>query len=800
MRDGRILLTGATGYIGSRLLRELEAGGCTVRCLARQPARVAASRATTEVVAGDCLDGASLNAAMTGVDQAFYFVHSMASGASFAARDREAAANFGRAARRAGVRRIIYLGGLADDADSLSTHLKSRVETGEVLRESGVPLVEFRASIVIGAGSLSFEMIRALVERLPAMICPRWVDTRTQPIAIDDVLAYLRAALDLPEGREGVFEIGGPEVVSYGDMMREYATLRGLRRVLIPVPFLTPRLSGLWLALVTPAQARVGRALVEGLRNSTVVRSAAAIETFAIRPLTLREAFVRAIDEGGAAQFKIDSRLAVVDAPPAQAFASIRRIGGGAGWYFADALWRLRGWIDVALGGVGMPRTRRDPEECVVGDVIDGWRVEAYQPDRLLRLSPGLKLPGRGWLEFRVDPFDGNARSLIRQTATFDPKGIAGRLYWYGVLPLHALVFRGLLRRIAQRAVRDTAPGDLARFTYSSIMGASAADVFRWHEQPGTLAALTPAGLVRIEQQEGGIRDGGRVTVSIGLGRARRRWSMRHYGYIDGRRFCDEQVSGPFAVWRHSHLFESLGSSQTLYEDRIEFAVARRRTLNRLAAAVLRPTLRVVFAHRHRVVRTAIANAPPRIAPRWAAAVALVAATTLQPAAAPAQALPPVHSVPFVDLDRYAGDWFEIARFPNRFQRQCVGDVRATYARRPDGRIDVVNRCRTAEGETEARGVARIVDEWTFAKLKVRFAPAWLSWLPMVWGNYWIIGLASDYSWAVVGDPDRDYLWILARAPLLDDASLAVARAAALDNGFDVKRLVPTSRAGTARP
>jgi uncharacterized protein YbjT (DUF2867 family) len=286
--SGLILLTGASGYIGSRLLRMLEEGGSAVRCLARQPDRIVSRRARTEVVSGDCLDDTSLDAAMQGVDQAFYLVHSMASGPSFAARDREAAANFGRAARRAGVRRIIYLGGLADDADSLSTHLKSRVETGEVLRDSGVPVVEFRASIVIGAGSLSFEMIRALVERLPAMICPRWVDTRTQPIAIDDVLAYLRAALELPEGREGVFEIGGREVVSYGDMMREYAKLRGLRRVLIPVPVLTPRLSGLWLGLVTPAQARVGRALVEGLRNSTVVRSPAAIETTRAAPLSSR--------------------------------------------------------------------------------------------------------------------------------------------------------------------------------------------------------------------------------------------------------------------------------------------------------------------------------------------------------------------------------------------------------------------------------------------------------------------------------------------------------------------------------
>lgn len=456
-RSALVLVTGASGYIGSRLLRVLEEDGYSVRCLARQPERVAAARATTEVIAGDCLDEASLDAAMKGVDQAYYLVHSMASGSVFAARDREAAANFGRAAARAGVRRIIYLGGLGEDQASLSTHLKSRLETGEALRTAGVPVVEFRASIVVGAGSLSFEMIRALVERMPVMICPRWVDTCTQPIGIGDVLAYLRASLDLPEGGDRVFEIGGPEVLSYGDLMRQYARLRGLRRLLIRVPVLTPRLSGLWLRLVTPAQARVGRALVEGLRNPTVVRSRSALDTFAIRPMTMGEAFVRALEEGGGVQFKTDSRLAAVDAPPAQAFAPIRRIGGATGWYFGDALWRLRGWIDRLVGGVGMPRTRRDPDDCQVGDIIDGWRVEAYEPDRLLRLAAGLKLPGRGWLEFRVQPLDGGTRSLIRQTAIFDPRGVAGRLYWYGVLPLHAVVFRGLLHRIAQRAQRHAA-------------------------------------------------------------------------------------------------------------------------------------------------------------------------------------------------------------------------------------------------------------------------------------------------------------------------------------------------------
>jgi uncharacterized protein YbjT (DUF2867 family) len=451
----QILLTGASGYIGSRLLRLLEGDGCAVRCLARHPEHVSPTLAGTEVVPGDCLDAASLDRPMRGIGQAFYLVHAMGDGPDFAERDRESASNFARAAARAGVRRIIYLGGLGADQSSLSAHLKSRLDTGAALRHAGVPVIEFRASIIVGAGSLSYEMIRALVERLPAMVCPRWIDTPTQPIAIDDVLAYLRAALELPDGGDRVFEIGGPEVVSYGEMMREYARLRGLRRWLLPVPVLTPRLSGLWLTLVTPAQARVGRALVEGLRNPTMVRSSDAHETFAIGPMGLREAFVRAIDQGSPAQIKTDSRVAAVDVPPGKAFAPIRRIGGAAGWYFGDPLWQLRGLVDVVFGGAGMRRARRDPDECAVGDTIDGWRVEAYEPDRLLRLSAGMKLPGRGWLEFRVDPLDDGRRSLIRQTATFDPKGIGGRLYWYAVLPLHEIVFRGLLRRLAQRAVRE---------------------------------------------------------------------------------------------------------------------------------------------------------------------------------------------------------------------------------------------------------------------------------------------------------------------------------------------------------
>ncbi len=448
----RVLLTGATGHIGGRLLRRFEQRGRPVRCLVRQPARLGPTQSTTEVVQGDCLDEGTLGRVLIGIDTAYYLVHSMAAGRDFVEMDRRAAENFGRAAARAGVRRIVYLGGLTDGTESRSRHLESRAQTGDALRASGVSVVEFRAGIVVGGGSLSFAMIQALVERLPVMICPRWIATPTQPIAIDDVLAYLEAAIDVPDGVGGIFDIGGPEVLSYGTMMRQYAHLRGLRRLLLPVPVLTPRLSGLWLALVTPTQARVGRALVEGLKNATVVRSTTARETFRIEPTPLRDAFLKAIDESSARRMKTDTRTVVVDVPQALAFAPVRRIGGATGWYFGGLLWSARGWLDRCLGGVGMTRGRRDAESCVVGDVIDGWTVEAYEPDRLLRLSADIKLPGRGWLEFEVTPV-GATRSRIRQTATFDPRGLLGRAYWYASFPLHAVMFRGMLARIARRAV-----------------------------------------------------------------------------------------------------------------------------------------------------------------------------------------------------------------------------------------------------------------------------------------------------------------------------------------------------------
>ncbi len=472
-----ILITGATGYIGGRLVAAFERQGIEVRCVARHPEHLQArvTPSTTEVVRGDVLDRASLDAALVGVGVAYYLVHSMGSAAAFEEDDRRGAENFGAAARAAGVGRIVYLGGLGEDRAELSPHLRSRHEVGTILRASGVPVVELRASIVIGSGSLSFEMVRSLVERLPIMVTPRWVDVRAQPIAIGDLLRYLLAARDLPITGSPIFEIGGADQVSYRDLMGEYARQRGLRRLMIPVPILTPRLSSLWLGLVTPLYARVGRKLIDSMRHETVVHDDTAARSFGIRPTGMPEAIAAALrnEDAEFAQTRwsdalsaggpvadrenvrfgsrlVDSRAVRVAVPPAAAFVPIRRIGGATGWYYAEWLWDLRGLLDLLVGGVGHRRARRDPDDLRVGETLDWWRVEAYERDRLLRLWAEMRLPGRAWLEFEVTP-DGEG-SVIRQTALFDPVGLAGLAYWWLVYPLHQLVFRGMLRAIARAA------------------------------------------------------------------------------------------------------------------------------------------------------------------------------------------------------------------------------------------------------------------------------------------------------------------------------------------------------------
>lgn len=474
MSSGKVLLTGVSGYIGGRLLPLLQADGVPVRCLARRPEflkdRVPPG---TEVVQGDVLDPPSLQAALAGVDGAYYLIHSMGDAGAFQAQERRGAVNFARAAKAAGVRRIIYLGGLGDSKGALSPHLSSRHEVGKLLRESGAQVIELRASIVIGSGSLSFEMVRALVERLPVMITPRWVSVLAQPIAVEDVLGYLRLARTLPTDSHRIYEIGGADQVSYGDLMREYARQRGLRRRLVRVPVLSPRLSSLWLGLVTPLYARVGRKLIDSMRHPTVVRDLCALRDFPLKPMGIRTAIHRALtneDEQfartrwsdalsstgsaknwGGVRFGtrlVETHTLYVPHPAQEAFKPIARIGGQTGWYYADGLWRLRGFLDLLCGGVGLRRGRRNPEHLAVGDTVDFWRVEAFEPDRLLRLQAEMKLPGRAWLQFEVRPQD--AGCTLYQTAIFDPTGLAGLAYWYGLYPLHRLIFRGMLRRIAR--------------------------------------------------------------------------------------------------------------------------------------------------------------------------------------------------------------------------------------------------------------------------------------------------------------------------------------------------------------
>jgi uncharacterized protein YbjT (DUF2867 family) len=480
-----ILLTGATGYVGGRLLSLLQKSGVHVRCLTRRPEALHDRvTPTTEVVQGDVFDSHSLQAAFEGVETAYYFVHSMGDNRDFESQDRIAAENFATAATRAGVRRLVYLGGLGNPDDKLSKHLRSRQETGDVLRAHHSQVIEFRASIVIGSGSLSFEMIRALVERLPVMVCPRWVQVKAQPIAVEDLLAYLFAALDLPASASQVYEIGGPDQVSYGQIMQEYARQRGLTRWMIPVPLLTPYLSSLWLGLVTPLYARVGRKLVESLRNPTLVSNNLAESIFSVRPRSVREAIARALvnedrefaetrwsdalSSAGEPQAwggdrygsrLVDSRTIAVNVSPEQAFVPIRRIGGRTGWYYGNWLWSLRGFLDLLIGGVGVRRGRRDPDKLHVGEPLDFWRVEVIEPNQRLRLKAEMKLPGRAWLEFEVSPSEQG--STIRQTAIFDPRGLAGLAYWYGIYPLHQFVFAGMLRNLARAAessARHAAP------------------------------------------------------------------------------------------------------------------------------------------------------------------------------------------------------------------------------------------------------------------------------------------------------------------------------------------------------
>jgi uncharacterized protein YbjT (DUF2867 family) len=487
-----VLVLGATGYVGGRVVPELLAAGHTVRCAVRLPAKLdgRAWRDRIEVVRGDVTDRASMDAASAGIDAILFLVHAMDGMPDFAVREAEGARTVRDAAAAAGVERIVYLGGLGDADDRLSAHLRSRQEVGRILAEGPVPVTELRAGVVIGSGSVSFEMLRHLTEVLPVMTTPRWVATRTQPIAVRDVLRMLVGVLEVEEAAGRVLEIGGPDVLTYAEMMQRYAAIAGLRRrIIIRVPVLSPRLSSLWVGLVTPLPTGVARPLVDSLVNEVVVRDDAARRLVPFERTSFDDAVrlaLRRIQDlnvettwasaGGADRVPYDAaatpspadpdwaggtilrdvRRTRCAAPPERLFDAVTSLGGTRGYHTPRFLWVLRGGIDKMVGGIGLGRGRRHPQKLAVGEPVDFWRVEALERpagdrDGLLRLRAEMKVPGEAWLEFRIRPSEDGA-CVLEQQARFHPRGLWGRVYWYGLSPIHSFMFPRMARRIARDA------------------------------------------------------------------------------------------------------------------------------------------------------------------------------------------------------------------------------------------------------------------------------------------------------------------------------------------------------------
>jgi uncharacterized protein YbjT (DUF2867 family) len=482
-----VLVTGASGYIGGRLVPGLLRAGYRVRCLARAPEKLShrhwSRDPNVEIVRCDLEDEAQTAAAAKGCGAAFYLVHSMlTAGRSYAAKDRDLARQFARVAEVVGIERIIYLGGLGEAGSHLSEHLRSRHDVETELASGPVPVTVLRAAMIIGSGSASFEILRYLVERLPVMVTPRWVQTKCQPIAVDDVLHYLVTCLEEPVTIGQTLDIGGPDILSYLEIIQLMAKALGIpRRLILPVPVLTPRLSSLWIHLVTPISASIARPLAEGLRNEVVCRDGRAAVLMPTHRSTVAEAVANALgkletgdietrwsdagvipgdpDWAGGTVFK-DPRMIAIDAPPSAVFRAVCRVGGGHGWYSADWLWRLRGAMDRLVGGPGLRRGRRDQERVGYGDALDFWRVTRADDDRYLELRAEMKLPGVATLAFEIKPVSGSPGMCeMSQIARFKPRGLLGLLYWYAVLPLHGVVFRGMLRGI-QRAAMQIAAED----------------------------------------------------------------------------------------------------------------------------------------------------------------------------------------------------------------------------------------------------------------------------------------------------------------------------------------------------
>jgi uncharacterized protein YbjT (DUF2867 family) len=484
--DGRLaLVTGVTGYIGGRLVPELLAAGFRVRALSRHADRLRDRPwyARVEVVEGDASDSETMHRALRGVDVAYYLLHSLGTGPAFAGTDRRTALTFAQAAREEHVGRIVYLGGLYPDGEDLSRHLESRKEVGEILLASGVPTTALRAAVILGSGSASFEMLRYLTERLPIMITPRWVRVRIQPIAIRDVLRYLVGSASMPADVNGAFDIGGPDVLTYRDMMQRYARVAGLpRRIILPVNVLTPALSSHWVGVVTPVPNSIARPLVESLVHEVVVKDRG-IARYVPDPAEGLIGFDRAVElalkrigdadvatrwasastpgapsdpmpsdpDWAGGSLYVDERASTVAASRKSLWAVIEGIGGDNGWYSWALAWQVRGWLDVFSGGPGLRRGRRHPLDLRVGDAVDWWRVEEVEGERLLRLRAEMRLPGLAWLDLAVDEDEGG-RTVFRQKAWFHPRGLLGQLYWASVTPFHGVVFGGMQRNIARAA------------------------------------------------------------------------------------------------------------------------------------------------------------------------------------------------------------------------------------------------------------------------------------------------------------------------------------------------------------
>ncbi len=474
----RIAIAGVTGYIGGRLAPQLLADGYTVRCLVRSAAKIA-GRDWSDNPNVEVVESALNNpAALENCQVAYYLVHSMTSAAGrYADEDRSLATQFAEAAKTAGVQRIIYLGGLGETGPNLSEHLASRREVESALASTGIPVTVLRAAMIIGSGSASFEILRYLVERLPVMVTPKWVSTKCQPIAVRNVIGYLAGCLANPATTGQTYDIGGPEVLTYRQIMTIMAAELKLRpRLIIPLPFFTPKLSSYWIHLVTPLSNDIGKPLAEGLKNPVVCRENAIRTLIPQTLLTVQQAIAAALvkiaqhgvvtnwamagpipgdpDWAGGTVFR-DSRTITVNAPAGAAFRAVCRVGGGHGWYAADWLWQVRGWLDRLFGGPGLRRGRRDPERVGFGEALDFWRVTGITRDRRLALRAEMKLPGEAQLEFEITPID-ETHCTLRQTALFQPRGLLGLAYWYSVVPLHHVVFRGMLHGIQREAENET--------------------------------------------------------------------------------------------------------------------------------------------------------------------------------------------------------------------------------------------------------------------------------------------------------------------------------------------------------